>query len=438
MSRSKPALLLLPLIVAVGFLAATSPARAADETVLLNFNRNNNQPFSPMGGVIFDAAGNLYGTTVAGVIHSSGSVYELTPLVSGGFSGRPIFNFPGDETNGNEPEAPLIFDSAGNLYGTTIFGGIDDGGVVFQLSRDTSGAWHEKVLYRFRGGADGYYPQGPLTIDAAGNVYGTTLFGGYHKGCENGCGTVFELSPNANGTWTKTTLHAFEYGRHDGGFPVAGVTLDPAGNLYGTTQLGGSNLDGTVFELSFVNGSWTENILYNFCSQKPNCADGQLPSAKLIFDATGNLYSTTQAGGVGAGCEGAPCGTVFELSPSTNSTWTETVLYSFCSVANCADGALPTPNALVFDSSGNLYGTTAAGGLQGTTCLNPYGCGTVYELSPGFGGLWSEAVLYAFPPDGLHGSEQISGVVLDSQGNLYGTTVGGGKYNGGVVFEVSP
>ncbi|MFZ1010145.1 MAG: choice-of-anchor tandem repeat GloVer-containing protein [Candidatus Sulfotelmatobacter sp.] len=202
--------------------------------------------------------------------------------------------------------------------------------------------------------------------------------------------------------------------------------------------MGGSHLGGIAFELSLVNGAWTENILHNFCSQQPNCADGEIPSAPMIFDASGNLYSTTQTGGVvvGTGCGGLPCGTVFELSPSAGGTWTETVLYSFCSIANCADGALPSPSALVFDTLGALYGTTNAGGTSGTNC-NSYGCGTVFELNPGSGGV-SETVLFAFPPNGLQGSGQLGGVVLDLAGNLYGTSTGGGRFSAGTVFKVTP
>lgn len=140
---------------------------------------------------------------------------------------------------------------------------------------------------------------------------------------------------------------------------------------------------------------------------------------------------------IGSGCNGSPCGTVFELSPGAGDTWTETVLYSFCSVGNCADGALPSPNALVFDALGNLYGTTNAGGTSGTNC-NSYGCGTVFELTPSSGGDWSETVLFAFPPNGVKGSGQLGGLVLDSAGNLYGTSEGGSRFSAGTVFKVAP
>jgi uncharacterized repeat protein (TIGR03803 family) len=438
MSRNKPPVFLLCLTVIVGFLIAASPVRAANETVVLSFNRNDNLPYNPMGGLVSDSAGNLYGTTVGGGLRSDGAVFELTPGATGEWTGKTIHNF--NSLDGDEPEARLTLDSAGNLYGTALNGGVHTQGVVFQLSRGANGVWTEKVLHSFNGTTDGDYPQGPLTVDAAGNVYGTTAFGGTGKNCNNhGCGIVFQLTPNANGTWTETVLHNFQYGRVDGGYPVGGVTLDAAGNLYGTTQLGGSHLGGIAFELSLVNGAWTENILHNFCSLQPNCADGEIPSAPLIFDASGNLYGTTQTGGVvvGTGCGGAPCGTVFELSPSAGGAWTQTVLYNFCSVANCADGALPSAGALVFDATGNLYGTTGAGGTSGTSC-NSYGCGTVFELSPGSGGVWSETVLFAFPPNGLQGLGELGGLVLDSAGNLYSTSEGGGRFGAGTVFKVTP
>jgi uncharacterized repeat protein (TIGR03803 family) len=331
----------------------------------------------------------------------------------------------------------LIFDSAGNLYGTTISGGRYGDGVAFQLSLGANGVWKETILHDFAGGNDGNYPQGQLSIDAAGHLYGTTLFGGGpNRACENGCGTVFELSPGTNGEWTETILHSFEYTHADGAYPTSGVVLDSAGNVYGTTQSGGTHSGGTVFEVSPVDGTWTESILHNFCSSA-NCSDGGLPTAGMIFDTAGNLYGTTAQGGTGTGCSGGPCGTLFELSPGAGNSWTESVLYSFCSLAKCADGASPGEHPLTMDALGNLYGTTGGGGDDGGICES-YGCGTVFELSPGAGGGWSENVLYKFPPNGLHGLEYLSGLVLDSEGNLYGTTGDGGAYGFGTVFEVTP
>ncbi len=435
MSRNTPAMLSLSLAVMVGLLIATPSARAGSETVLHSFNPNNELPAIPVRGVIFDAQGNLYGSAGVGGLNQAGVIYELSPGTSGRWTAKPIYSFD-EQTIGNQPEGPLVFDSAGNLYGTTASGGTKDDGVVFRLSQGVSGEWTAKALHAFTG-KDGNYPNGPLSIDAAGNVYGTTLFGGVGGKCENGCGTVFEISPGANGAWTETVLHSF-LSKEDGASPIGGVVLDAAGNLYGTAQTGGAHSSGIVFQLSLIDGTWTESILHTFCSQA-NCADGELPASPLTFDSAGNLYGTTGAGGTVANptCN-AGCGTVFELSPGSSDTWTESVLYSFCSLSNCADGAEPGETSLVFDAAGNLYGTTRSGGLHGTTCGIPFGCGTVFELSPGVGGVWSESVLYAFPPNGIHDLNDVSGVVLDPEGNLYGTTEGGGAYSKGTVFKVTP
>lgn len=425
------------LLFAMGFLGIARLAHAADEKVLFSFNGNNDMPFAPMGGVILDSAGNLYGTTVGGG-GFGGTVYELSLGANGRWIPKPIYRFQTLDS-GSESFSSLTFDTAGNLYGTTAFGGIHDEGVVFQLSPGANGVWKENILHNFAGGSDGNYPQGRLSIDAAGNVYGTTANGGGpNRACEMGCGTVFKLTPGMTGGWTETIVHSFQYTHEDGGYPNGGVVIDAAGNLYGTTENGGAHSAGTIFEMRLVDGTWTESILHNFCSSA-NCTDGNIPSAGLIFNGAGNLYGTTQTGGtmVGTGCEGSPCGTVFELSPGAGNSWTESVLYSFCSIANCTDGALPGEFQLAFDTVGNLYGTTSAGGLHGTNC-NVYGCGTVFELTPGSGGVWTESVLYKFPPNGLHGLVEISGVALDSTGNLYGTTNAGGANNNGTVFEVTP
>jgi uncharacterized repeat protein (TIGR03803 family) len=187
--------------------------------------------------------------------------------------------------------------------------------------------------------------------------------------------------------------------------------------------------------MSFVGGAWTENVLYNFCSS-PNCTDGSLAPSALIFDSSGNLYGTTQDGGASCG-PNMECGTVFQLSPGANNTWTENVLYNFCSAADCTDGAVPGVGRLIFDGRGNLYGTTGSGGAYGTSCSG-YGCGTVFELTPGAGGAWSESVLFSFTPNGVHGAGVSDGLALDAAGNLYGTTYGGGKYGAGTVFKVTP
>jgi uncharacterized repeat protein (TIGR03803 family) len=271
-----------------------------------------------------------------------------------------------------------------------------------------------------------------LILDGSGNLYGTTVYGGRSGDphCATiGCGTVFELSP-ANGGWTYQTLFKFGGGT-DGANPTASVILDKSGNLYGTTFYGGAGPCnqggqpigcGTVYELAPSNGGWAEHVVYNFCSVK-HCTDGSYPVAGLIFDNNDNLYGTTLRGGHGS----EPSGTVFRLAPS-NGGWAESVLYSFCTVQGCTDGANPYAG-LVFDNKGNLYGTTAYGGN------NPFPGGTVFELATSNGN-WTESVLHAF--SGSDGFTPESELVFDSKGNLYGTTTIGGSSQWGVVFQLAP
>jgi uncharacterized repeat protein (TIGR03803 family) len=295
-----------------------------------------------------------------------------------------------------------------------------------------------KVLYDFGSVAnDGVFPVSNLIADSAGNLYGTTQNGGNSTqvGCQTesaGCGTVFQLSPSSDGTWTETVLYNFctVYSGVfclDGAWPLAGLVFDEAGNLYGTTSYGGTGTSGkrygTVFELSPPSGGgqWTEAVLYNFCAgSNGDCQDGSDPTGQLIFDASGNLYGTTSMGGTGNGGQG----TVFELSPG-NAGWTHTTLYNFCvNGINriCPDGALPQAG-LTFDSSGNLYGTTMGGGSA-----KRQGVGTVFELSPNSNG-WNHTILRAFNPDGGPLGIPIGTISFDQAGNIYSTASGD---NGGV------
>ncbi|MFZ0312326.1 MAG: choice-of-anchor tandem repeat GloVer-containing protein, partial [Candidatus Korobacteraceae bacterium] len=323
----------------------------------------------PIGGLIFDAAGNLYGTTYAGGTGSGtdctsfsngvpgcGTVFELTPMGGGYWTETVLYSFcpqGGFCSDGEEPVGSLIFDAAGNLYGTTQFSG-----GVFELTPDGNGGWTETVLHVFGGDGDGYYPEAGVVFDAAGNLYGTTSYGGYYD-----YGTAFEVMPQAGGGWTETVVWSFGDGT-DGAYPEAGLILDAAGNLYGT------NL-GTAFELikPHSGGNWTEQVLHDFGGNN----DGFAPYAGLVFDAAGNLYGTTYYGGTsGQHCNGGSerCGIAFELTPEAGGRWTETVLHDF---GNGSDGADPYAS-LILDSAGNLYGTTQKGGA--------YGYGTVFELTP--------------------------------------------------------
>jgi uncharacterized repeat protein (TIGR03803 family) len=353
------------------------------------------------------------------------AVFTAAPLF--GATTQVLYNFSGQPDGGN-PWAGLIFDAAGSLYGTTSTGGPGGGGTVFKLSPGAGGKWTETTLYSFtgqNGDGDGYAPYGGLIFDSLGNLYGTTA------GCSQvNCGTVFELSPTQGGKWTETILHSFN--GQDGSVPLySALIFDAAGNLYGTTIYGGSSGTrcdghgcGTVFELSFSNGTWSETVLYNFCSAQ-NCADGAFPAASLVFDANGNLYGTTSDGGARA-CDRGGCGTVFELI-NNKGTWTESVLVRF----DGKTGGVPF-SSLIFDASGNLYGTTVKGGGRPPR-------GLVFELSPSHG-TWTETVLHEFKKH-KNGQFPYAGVLFDATGNLYGITSDGGVssyFDHGVAFKLVP
>jgi uncharacterized repeat protein (TIGR03803 family) len=401
------------------------PARvfAQTEGVLDSFNPKAKGPGQSFAGLISDAAGNLYGTTEfggGGPCNNSlgcGTVFELSPAAGGSWNQKVLYSFCPQSNcpDGAYPLAGLIFDAAGNLYGTTYRGGTHFWGTVFELTAVKGGGWKEKVLHNFnRNGTDGYGPEAGLIFDTQGNLFGTTSSGGAY-GAEFSGGTVFELKPAAGAHWTETILHNFGNGT-DGSEPNANLIFDSAGNLYGTTPLGGlynGGYGGTAFELTpATDGSWSETILYNFGNgTDPQGAQG------LIFDAAGNLYTMSGDGVYGKG-------TIVELKPTTGGEWTETILYSF----NGTDGYAPN-GGLIMDKAGNLYGTTYSGG----TVEN----GTAFELSPTTVGDWTETVLHSFGRN-HDGRNPHAPLLLSPSGKLYGTTVGGGAYSEGTVFEIKP
>jgi len=402
---------------------------ATQGKVLYNFNLTDGA--YPNGGVIFDAAGNLYGTTYGGGTYRCGTVFELTPAADGSWTEKVLHNFNCDD--GAYPVGGLILDAAGNLYGTTAGGGLygcgtaGGCGTVFELIHGAraAGGWTEKVLHKFSG-PDGGIPLAGLIFDAAGNLYGTTAMGGNY--CTYpGCGTVFQLMALAGGRWKDNVLHSFNY--TDGAHTYAGVTLDAAGNLYGTTGWAGRYDCGTIFELTRIPGrGWSETALQSLVG-----ADGCDPFAGLIVDTAGNLYGTTTRGGTGYYCS-FWCGTVFQLTPSAGGGWTETVLYNF----NGPDGDFPAAG-VVFDAVGNLYGTTEAGG-ELSTC-NGSGCGTVFKLMPAAGGGWAETVLHdfngndgAYPLAGLI-LDAVGNLYGTTQQGGTGTSCTPGC---GTVFEITP
>jgi uncharacterized protein YceK len=453
---------LLAFIWSLGFLTATAPLFAASkEHVLYSFCpvdgcTDGNYPWA---GLISDAAGNLYGVTssggaggckvIGGKFSGCGTVFELESHAGGKWTEKVLHSF--NYNDGANPLASLIFDAAGNLYGTTGNGGsgkCTDGsgdligcGTVFQLTRGNNGKWAERVLHSFNNkGRDGRGPSGSLIFDASGNLYGTTYNGGTGT-CTQlgpGCGTVFELTPSANGKWAEKVLHSFKGG--DGIWPL-GLILDASGNLYGTAYLGGDGSDGgtgTAFELMpGVSGKWTVKVLHSFCVAE-RCADGAGPVAGLTFDAAGNLYgATVQGGGTsGSPCGNYGCGTVFRLAPDANGKWKETVLHRF---TGQKDGWGPQAGP-IFSAAGKLYGTTGIGGSG--TCDGEYGCGTVFQLTPGNDGKWTEKVLHSFT--GKDGDGPTGVLAFDDAGSLYGTTLTGGtssncsSFGCGIVFKLTP
>jgi uncharacterized repeat protein (TIGR03803 family) len=266
----------------------------------------------------------LYGTTYYGGASGTGcggsgcgTVFQLAPGTNGKWTEKVLHSFKANGKDGYNPDASLIFDAAGNLYGTTNAGGASDYGTVFELVPGRNGTWTETVLYSFGQGKDGTGPTAGLIFDTAGNLYGTTSAGGTGQ-CQDyngniiGCGTVFQLTPGTNGKWKEKVLHNFNYNGTDGNVPQAGLTFDLTGNLYGTTQFGGANGYGSVFQLTpGPNGRWRAKVLHSF---NANGKDGYNPYASLIFDVAGNLYGTTVYGGGSGGC-GTACGTVFEIMP---------------------------------------------------------------------------------------------------------------------------
>ncbi len=351
----------------------------------------------PESGVILDKLGNLYGTAVDGGNlpacegFGCGSVFELTRTANGKWKEITLYDFAGGTADGSQPVAPLLLDSHGRLFGTTYYGGtgtcdtqgnFPTCGIVFELMRNSSGSWAESVLYSFQGGIDGAGPGAGLTPDAAGNMYGTTTAGGGASGTDcqvDGCGTVYELSPNSDGSWSEKVLYSFQ-GGSDGAFPIGSLVSDRKGNLFGVTLSGGSTPCyfgtgcGTVFELQRGPSGWTKSTIYQFVGG----TDGMSPQCSLTLDATGNLYGTTEYGGGFVLIFGY--GTVFELSPASGGSWTESVLYRFTGEA---DGGIPE-GGVVLDSAGNLYGTSTAGGTSG---VQGNGGGTVFKLT---NGSWTE------------------------------------------------
>jgi uncharacterized repeat protein (TIGR03803 family) len=327
------------------------------ESLIHSFTTANNEDGdSPLAGLVFDTAGNLYGTTGGGGTYGVGAVFRLTPGSDGRWIESLIYSFLNDGRDGSGPSSPLIFDSFGNLYGTTFQGGVYGMGTVFRLTPESGGGWTESVLYDFTGGDLGGTPKAGVIFDAGGNLYGTTQSGG-----PDNVGLVYKLRPS-KGVWSISAVHGFSGGR-DGGIPESGsLIMDPEGNLYGTTSVGGLYEWGVIFELMpHADGNWTERVLHQFAGGK----DGGLPIAGLTFDGTGNLYGTAQLGGNFSCGNGFGCGVVFKLAPNSKGGWSETILHEFFG----KPGVAPTAG-VILDTAGNLYGTAEGNG------------GLAFEISP--------------------------------------------------------
>lgn len=419
--------------IAVLMILAASEAQAQTFQVLHTFT-DGDDGANPIVGLSMDRAGNLYGTARYGGAGSCpdgattpgcGTVFKLSHKGSG-WTFATLYSFQGwNATDGAYPQSRVTIAPDGSLYGATPVGGLLQDcfpgcGTVYHLQppasicNSISCQWKETVLHRFTAGQDGDFPTGDVTLDAAGNVYGTTFKGG----SGSGNGTVYEISPSGGG-WTESILYNF-IGGLVGDAPFSGVIFDASGNLDGTSIDGGTYDDGTIFQLTPSSSGWSGTAIYNFTGN----SDGYEPVAGLILDSSGNLYGATN--------NGRPSGeaVVYQLAPG-NGGWNFIVMYDF---ENEFGGG--PQSKLLMDSAGNLYGTTS-GGYESTS---PYG--SVFKLTPSNGG-WTFTDLYDFT-GGSDGAFPYDGLVMDAQGNLYGTTSAGGKsgcqYGDGcgVVFEITP
>jgi len=410
--------LILALILAPGAWATVT------YKVLHQFNGTDGALPDDASGLIFDASGNLYGTTETRGAYGYGNVFQLTPNADGSWTESVLYSFSGG-SDGAYPIVGVIFDASGNLYGATNNGGDYGSGAVYKLTPNLDGTWTESVLYSFTGGDDGLWP-GIWIVDATGALYGTTGAGG-----DYGNGTVYKLTPNSDGTWTESVLHSFETASDSG---PSGLTFDAAGDLYGITSgEHNSSCCGLVYELIHQpDGTWEYELLHHFTSgDRAGFSPG---GSALVFDQAGSLYSATAHGGGGNGCGWGGCGTVFKLTPGSNGKWREHVLYRFKSGRDSEQATA----GVVFDVAGNIWGTTLHGG--GGKCSSFWGgsgCGTVYKLTPKSKGGWTEHVVHRFR--GPAGGNPWGGLVVDGNDNIYGAASGEGTSgSSGSVFEIMP
>jgi len=394
---------------------ATQPAQAQTFTVLYNFTGGADGE-NPYTGLTLDRRGNLYGTAEYGGNQASGclsygsstgcgTVFKFSPVGSSWVL-TPLYDFAGGSDYGN-PAVGVTLGPDGALYSVISSNSTCDFltcGKVYVLRPPPSTCraalcpWTETVLHQFTGAPDGSYPASPVVFDTAGNLYGTTVFGG-NGGGYYGQGTAYELTPS-NGGWTENIIYNFT---DEEPLPSGPLALDPAGNLYGTVCDG--SCYGAVWELVPSQSGWTYHDLYFF-----NGNNGADPGG-VVRDASGNLYGFT-VGGIGD-----QSATVYELSPS-NGGWVYTLVYDF--------GMSSFITGLSVDSAGNLYGVNSG---------YPFGLGFVFKLTPS-GGSWTYTDLHDF--SGSDGEAPYGAVVIDANGNLLGTASGGGSHGDGVIFEITP
>jgi len=382
----------MPIVLSLGGILANAQASGGSPAVTLYTFTGGSDGGSPNGGLTWDAQqAAIYGVTFSGGAKNLGTIFKLdnagNETVVYSFKGKP---------DGEHPSRTVLLDAQGNFYGTNYEGGANSYGGVYEL--DASGT--ESVLYSFGPGTDGEYPGSGVIADQAGDLLGTTGYGG-----TAGDGTIFQVTLSGQ----ERILHNFTGA--DGQYPFGDLLRDASGNLYGTTSMGGAHGYGTVWELT-AQGQLL--VLHNFA----NGSDGANPYAGLIKDVDGNLYGTTYNGG--QGCRGFGCGTIYRLDAQGNYT----VFHVFGSKEEPSDGHYPDFGTLVVDSSGNLYGTTYAGGVNDK--------GTVFEITTA----GAETVLYNFT-NGPDEEYPISGLILDKSGDLYGTTSGNPSTTYGTVFKIN-
>ena len=425
---------LFSMLALLGMSFITRGAQAQTFNTIHNFTA----PYNGMGPdstLVMDTQGNLYGMTLYGgnttCFQGCGTVFQLSKVQGGGWKSTTIYRFQGGSDGFYPvPGSRLLMDAAGNLFGETV--GSDTTncpspgcGTIFELSPNGSGGWEKSTVYSFHG-SDGSAPRGGLAMDAAGNLYGVTEGGG--DACSrssDGCGVVFELSPQSDGTWTEAILHQFD--SDSDGYDPQGVVLAD-GNLFGTTECSpnttGCDDGGTVFELiqDQTTGTWTESILHVF-----QRFDGELPNGAPAVDAKGALYGSTAGGGAG------DHGVIYKMIPQAGGGWLFRLIHAF---SKFEDGLIVSA-PVTLDAAGNVYGTTEKGGNRVAACQNVEGpgCGVVYKLVRPTSGPWVYQVLYSFSANGDGNSPQ-AGVSLDSQGNVFGTTGLTGSAPGGTVFKI--